>query len=62
VDAVAGYDQTRQHAWTGEGKAPWLVAFAVVRLAERLCGRAKHLVVRTGPEACPPQPHAQRSP
>ena len=35
VDAVAGYDQTRQHAWAGEGKAPWLVAFAVVRL-ERL--------------------------
>ncbi len=35
MDAVAGYDQTRQHAWAGEGKAPWLVAFAVVWL-ERL--------------------------
>ena len=32
VDAVAGYNQARQRAWSGEGKAPWLTAFAVVRL------------------------------
>jgi len=33
VDAVAGYNQTRRRAWKGEGKAPWLAAFEVVRLA-----------------------------
>ena len=32
VDAVDGYNQSRQHAWQGEGKAPWLTAFQVVRL------------------------------
>jgi hypothetical protein len=30
VDAVTGYDQTRQHAWTGEGKAPCPAAPAVL--------------------------------
>ena len=33
VDAVAGYNQARQHTWQGEGKAPWLPALAVVCLA-----------------------------
>ena len=33
VDAVAAYNLARQRAWAGEGKAPWLVAFAVARMA-----------------------------
>jgi hypothetical protein len=37
VDAVTGYNQTRRLAWKGEGKAPWLTAFEVVRLHSAAC-------------------------
>ncbi len=46
--AVAGYDQTRQHALTGEGKAPWLVAFAVVLRLERLARPLRFFGGRSG--------------